>query len=263
MPGTTLARVLDALEEIAPLELAADWDNVGLLLDPRGRRHRIERILLTIDLTDDVVAEARFTRSDLVVAYHPAIFQPLRRLGVGDGKQRALLGSVAAGFALYSPHTALDAAPGGIADWLADGVLGGDEPAGREPCGDGEFGRVVELPRPIPFARFVQRIKQHLGRRQLQVARAPTSKSVRSAAVAAGAGGSIVRGESVDVILTGEMSHHDVLAALANGTSVVLAGHTNTERGYLKILRKRLRSALGDDVDIAISKSDRDPIAIV
>ena len=69
-----------------------------------------------------------------------------------------------------------------------------------------------------------------------------------------------MRDEPVDAIVTGEMSHHDALAATAAGTSVLLAGHSNTERGYLRILRRRLKKALGPQVRIEISKSDRDPL---
>ncbi len=259
-PLPPLARVLAAMGEIAPLELAAEWDNVGLLVDPRGLNKRVERVMLTIDLTDDVVAEASRARADLVIAYHPAIFRPLRRLTQGDGKERAVLNAIAAGFSVYSPHTALDGVSGGIADWLADGVLDGDTAKDRWPCGEGDFGRVVELPKAISFARLVGRVKQHLGRKHLQIARPRGQKSIRRVAVAAGAGSSIVRDEPVDAIVTGEMSHHDALAATAAGTSVLLAGHSNTERGYLRILRRRLKKALGPQVRIEISKSDRDPL---
>ncbi|MCR9246050.1 MAG: Nif3-like dinuclear metal center hexameric protein [bacterium] len=259
----TLARVLDAMAQIAPLDLAAEWDNVGLLVDPRGSRRRVERAMLTIDLTETVVAEARRARAELVIAYHPAIFRPFKRLGQSDGKERAVLAAVAAGIAVYSPHTALDGVAGGIADWLADGVLAGDEPNVRRPAGEGDFGRVVELPKAIPFSRLVARTKHHLGRKHLQVARPQGQKAIRSIAVAAGAGGGVVLGERVDAIVTGEMSHHDALAATAAGTSVVLAGHSNTERGYLTILRRRLRRELGTGIRIELAKSDRDPLDVI
>lgn len=259
----TLDAVLGELEEIAPLALAAEWDNVGLLVDPRGRRRRVQRILLTIDLTDGVAAEAAQARADLLIAYHPAIFAPLRRLRVDDGKQRAVLQVAAAGCAIYSPHTALDAAPDGVADWLADGVLAGDEPKDRAACGDGDYGRVVELRRALPLARLLERLKRHLGRKYLELARPARSKAgVRRVAVAAGAGSSVLRGVPADVLVTGEMSHHDALAAVAGGASVVLAGHSNTERGYLRVLQRRLRRVLGAGVDVRIAKADRDPFAI-
>lgn len=260
----TFAEVLDMLHEIAPLELAADWDNTGLLVEPQARRRSCARVLLTIDLTDAVVAEAKAARADLVVAYHPPIFQGFKQLCHADGKQRAVLHAVAAGLAVYSPHTALDAAPSGLAEWLAEGVLGGEQPEELRPCGDGDFGRVVTLPKAISFALLLQRVKKLLGVRSLQVARPEKAKAaVCCVTVAAGAGGSVLRGACADVFVTGEMSHHDALALVGGGASVVLAGHSNTERGFLKVLKKRLVRAFGSDLDVRISRADRDPFVAV
>jgi len=259
----SLAEVADILREIAPLELAAEWDNVGMLLQPKARPGRVARALLTIDLTDAVAAEAVKARADLVVCYHPPIFQPLKKLSAEPGRHGALLALAAAGIAAWSSHTALDAAPGGLGDWLAEGVLGGEAPNELRPCGDGEFGRVVVLKKPLTFATLLQRCKRRFGVRTLQVARPPKAPSrVRSIAVAAGSGGSVLRAADADVLVTGEMSHHDVLAALSAGRSVVLAGHANTERGFLKVLQRRLRSAFDGDLDVRIATSDRDPIVV-
>ncbi|MBL9080144.1 MAG: Nif3-like dinuclear metal center hexameric protein [Planctomycetes bacterium] len=263
MTAPSLDEVLDILHEIAPLELAAEWDNTGLLLQPNVRPRRVRRVLLAIDLQDATVQEARRVRADLVVAYHPPIFQPLRRLRTDDGKQRALLAAAAAGVAVYSPHTALDAAPSGLADWLAEAVLGGDPPAELRPCGDGDFGRVVRFERPLPFATLLQRLKRRFSVRHLQVAApAKPRRAVRSVGVAAGAGGSVLRGCGADVLVTGEMSHHDALAAVAAGATVVTAGHANTERGFLAVLRKRLAAAFAGDLDVLVAKSERDPFVL-
>lgn len=263
MKAPSLAEVADILHEIAPLELAAEWDNVGLLVQPNPRPRRVARALLTVDLSLAVVAEAIAARADLVVSYHPPIFHGLKRLHADGGAQEAVLRAAGAGIAVYSPHTALDAAPSGLADWLVECVLGGEAPKEVRPCGDGEFGRVVALAEQLPFAMLLQRCKRKLGVRALQVARpAKPPAKVASIAVAAGAGGSLLRGVAADVLVTGEMSHHDALAAVAAGRSVVLAGHSNTERGFLPVLGKRLRSAFGRDLDVRVSKADRDPFAI-
>ena len=264
MTAPTFAEVIDILHEIAPLELAAEQDNVGVLLQPKSRPGRVRRVLLTIDLTPPVVAEAIVARAELVVAYHPPIYRPAKRLVAEGGVQEALLRAAAAGIAVYSPHTALDAAPSGLADWLAERLLGGAAPKELRPCGDGEFGRVVELARPLPFRTLLQRCKRTFAVRSLQVAR-PTrgSRSVRTIAVAAGAGGSVLRGIAADVWVTGELSHHDALAAVAAGTSVVLAGHSNTERGFLKVLQRRLREPFAGELDVRLARSDSDPFRVV
>ena len=108
MATPSFAEVIDILHEIAPLELAADWDNVGLVLQPHQKPGKVARVLLTIDLSPAVVAEAKSMRAELVVSYHPPIFQPLKRLAADGGTQEALLAAAAAGIAVYSPHTALE-----------------------------------------------------------------------------------------------------------------------------------------------------------
>jgi dinuclear metal center YbgI/SA1388 family protein len=118
-----LQDLVTALDALAPLRLAEPWDNVGLLAgDPTKP---VRRVLLTIDLTKAVVAEAEALGADVVVCYHPPIFKGVQRIPPGTALEAALR----AGLALYSPHTALDSAEGGTNDVLAD-ALGLEE---REP----------------------------------------------------------------------------------------------------------------------------------
>jgi dinuclear metal center YbgI/SA1388 family protein len=106
------------LEEIAPLGLAQEWDNVGLLAGDASSP--VRRVLLCIDLTAAVVDEAIAGGVDLIMAYHPPIFRPISRLhGHGTGTDAHVFRCVAAGIAVYSMHTALDAAEGGTNDVLA------------------------------------------------------------------------------------------------------------------------------------------------
>ncbi len=263
MAAPSLAEVLDLLHEIAPLELAAEWDNVGLLMRPDAGRGEVRRCMLTIDLTDPVVAEAGDFEADLVVSYHPPIFKPLARLDAADATQGRVVRALLAGFSVYSPHTALDAAPAGIADWLVEGALGDAVPEAVHAIGDG-YGRLAELSSTISWSGLLERLKQRFGVSHLQVARPRgASSKLRSVAVAAGAGSGALRGVSADVVITGEMSHHDALAAVAAGSSVVLAGHSNTERGFLKVLARRLTAEFGKAMQVRVSKADRDPLKVV
>ncbi len=114
---TQLTEVLKELDRIAPLDLAEPWDNVGLLVgDPAAT---VKRALLTIDYTDVVAAEARGSHCDLVISYHPPIFEGHKRL-TADRSTRLIFNAIRDGVAIYSPHTALDAADGGTNDALAD-----------------------------------------------------------------------------------------------------------------------------------------------
>jgi dinuclear metal center YbgI/SA1388 family protein len=108
------------IEKTAPLKLAQDWDNVGFLIgDPE---QEITRILMTIDITRDVVAEARAYKADLILSYHPAIWDGLKKI-TATGPTGVVYELIRAGIGVYSIHTSLDAAAGGVNDALAD-VLG-------------------------------------------------------------------------------------------------------------------------------------------
>jgi dinuclear metal center YbgI/SA1388 family protein len=266
-----LSTVLSTLERLAPLAFAESWDNVGLLLEPVAVSDAppLAAALLTIDLTDAVVSEAEELGATLLIAYHPPIFQGLKRLRTSDPAERLLLRCASRNMAIFSPHTALDAAPGGVNDWLLD-ALG---PGERGPClphaADARFGqgRYVKLNMPLTLPTAITRIKRHLGLEQLRVAaadgHADGSRSIQKVAVCAGAGGSLFEKLSgFDLYITGEMRHHDVRARVAAGASVVLSEHTHTERGYLQVLADWLRAGTGGAVSFHVSRRDHDPLAL-
>lgn len=272
-----LAQVVRVLAELAPLRLAAEWDNVGLLLEPVAGAE-VHRVLLTIDLTAAVASEALQHGCDLVVAYHPPIFGALSRLTQGNARERSLLQLLQAGVAIYSPHTALDAVHGGVNDWIADGLgkahRSAIEPAallsGKSKAGKSELsklegqGRLLQFERPQRLSLLLPRIKKHLGLSHLRVAAAAPHEavSISSVALCAGAGGSVLSAVRADLLLTGEMRHHDILAALERGSSVVLTEHSNSERGYLPRFARRLQGQLGRGVKVRVSGHDREPIGI-
>lgn len=121
----TGAALIGALERIAPPALAESWDNTGLLAGDASASLS-GPVMLTIDLTPAVMYEAGSIGASAIVAYHPPIFRPITRLTAADARQGLVLRAVRAGMLIYSPHTALDAAPDGLTDWLASGLGAGD-----------------------------------------------------------------------------------------------------------------------------------------
>jgi dinuclear metal center YbgI/SA1388 family protein len=222
-----------------------------------------------------VLQEARALRSDLIVAYHPPIFAGLKSLTQASAMQRTVLGTLAADIAVYSPHTALDAVCGGLNDWLADGLGSGQrvalQPAltaakskARKTTVQGQ-GRLVSLARPAKLSELLVRIKRHLDLRRLRVALDDEGRNKRISTVAlcAGAGGSVIADAQADLLLTGEMRHHDILAAVQRNAAVILTEHSNSERGYLPVLARKLRELLGRTVEIRIARKDYEPLAIL
>jgi len=138
--------IANAIEKIVPLKLAQDWDNVGLLIG--NPQQNVKNILLTIDITDAVLAEAKKLKTDLIISYHPAIWDGLKKI-TADGPTGVVYDLIRSKISVFSMHTALDSAPGGVNDGLAEmiGIKDG-EPIGdyvESPAG-GNYKLVVFIP---------------------------------------------------------------------------------------------------------------------
>src|SRR5262245_58426423 len=113
----TVAEIVAFLKGFAPLDRAADWDNVGLLLGDRAAS--VERVLTCLTVTPEVVSEAIQSNADLIVAHHPILFRPVQKLTDATSEGRMVLALAKSGVAVFSPHTAFDNCTGGINDMLA------------------------------------------------------------------------------------------------------------------------------------------------
>jgi dinuclear metal center YbgI/SA1388 family protein len=238
-----------ALHTLAPPAGAAEWDNVGWALPPPSRTAR-QGVLVALDLTPAVAREARQVGCNAICVYHPPIFQPVKSFALGLPTHRALLDCARLGIAVYSPHTALDAAPGGLNDWLAAQCAGPGDAVETQGAARVVRFRRAHLPEAIA-ARLVRRLRWPYARVILPV-RGP--RPLRTIAVCAGAGASALRDQASEGWVTGEMSHHDLLSARENGHAVILGEHGRTERPYLPVFAARLRRALGQGAVARVSR---------
>ncbi|KAI7899108.1 GTP cyclohydrolase 1 type 2/Nif3 [Cokeromyces recurvatus] len=206
-----------------------------------------------------------------IVSYHPPIFRAMKRLTLDDVKQDIVLKAIARGVGIYSPHTACDNCVNGVNDWLASGLGKGhckpitpalDPPEGQEDSGSG---RLFTFDEPTQLMTIVERVKKLIGLPYLRLATLEKERLIKTVAICAGSGSSVLGPVKADLYFTGEMGHHDVLAALAQNTSVILCEHSNTERGYLSaVLKPALEEQLknektteGESIEVIVSKTDK------
>ncbi|XP_062958094.1 NIF3-like protein 1 isoform X1 [Cynocephalus volans] len=116
-----LKTLLSSLNDFASLSFAESWDNVGLLVEP-SPPHIVNTLFLTNDLTEEVMEEALQKKADLILSYHPPIFRPMKRITWETWKERMVIRALENRVGIYSPHTAYDAAPQGVNNWLAKGL---------------------------------------------------------------------------------------------------------------------------------------------
>jgi len=247
-----------AMEAIAPSRYAEKWDNVGLLVGDPNRV--LTRVLLCIDCTAPVFEEAIGRGAEAVLAYHPVIFEGLKRIVAGSLPWRL----VHSGMSVISPHTALDVADGGTNDVLAD-ALGMTSRAPLRitvPTEGRGLGRVGSV-RPTTRESLLESAQRALGVTHLLVA-GPVGGEVHRVAVGAGACGDLLQdviASGAEFYLTGEMRHHDALKASGLGITVACALHSNSERPTLTRLAERLGPHL-PGVVFELSVRDRDPFAV-
>jgi len=255
----------DFLEAFAPLALAAEWDNVGLLVGDRAQK--VERVMTCLTVTPDVAREAVSGRVDLLVAHHPLPFKPLKRLTADEPAGRILLDLVRAGVAIYSPHTAFDSAVGGINQQLAEGLgLVDIRPlevaADMDPSvGAGRFGK---LPGNQSLGQVAGQVKQFLKTSNVAVV-GDLQMALSRVAVACGSAGEVLDlaiRSRCQVLVTGETRLHTCYEAAARGTGLLLCGHYASERFGVERLAGIIAGKFSG-LTVWASREERDPVAWV
>lgn len=247
-----LAEFRAVMERIAPRELALEFDNPGLLVEPD--HDEITRVLVALDCTTAVVREAVECGADLVLTHHPLFFHPVSRMAYSNPETAAACLLLRNGIGLFAAHTNLDAAAGGVNDTLC-ALLGVRDAI---PFDEG-VGRIGSLKTAVDARTFQSDVERILGTKALCVG--DPARVVSRVAVMGGSGGSSLlpaRELGAQVLLTGELKHSDAIAANAIGLNVVVAGHYETERVVLLPLIQRLQEARFP-VQYQLSRADGSP----
>ncbi|MCA8983493.1 MAG: Nif3-like dinuclear metal center hexameric protein [Planctomycetaceae bacterium] len=257
--------VLEFLEAFAPLSLAEDWDNVGLLLG--DREGDISRVMTCLTLTPDVAEEALEEQVDLVVTHHPLLFRPVRKITTETSEGAMLLRLAGRGIAVYSPHTAFDSARQGInQQWCERLELRKTQPlrpfATMEDTGMPHgSGRAGDLAESVSLPRFLELVKTAIGIERLQFV-GESSRHVGRVGVACGSAAEFLPEAcslGCDVLLTGEARFHACLEARAQGIGLVLVGHYASERFACEWLANRLQQEF-PSLRVHASLRETDPL---
>lgn len=258
-----LATILSALQQIAPLEYAESWDNVGLLVGSSEKN--VSVVMTCLTLTPTTLAEAMERQAQLVVCHHPIPFKPLAKITNDTSTGKLLLQAIEAGIAIYSPHTAWDNAKKGINQQLADMLeLTSVRPLQNfasgseidESVGVGRYG-YVHGQRPHTIEELFERLRQHIPNIQAKSTHDATH-GVRKVGIVCGSGGSmlgLVASRGCDAMLTGEATYHQCLEAESRGIAMLLIGHYASESFAMNRLAQHLQADLKE---MLICKSEQE-----
>ncbi len=232
---STVAEVVSVLAERTRPENAASWDPVGLQLgDPHAA---VAKVGVCHEVTEEVVTALAEEPVDLLIAYHPLLFQPTNRLLAGRSAQARAWRLIRLGVSLLVTHTDFDAAPGGTADALAHLLdLRDVEPFGADPGEDTpNIGRVGVFDASLGALDAI--VSDAFGPAGLRIT-GDRHRHLHRVAVVPGAGGEFVEQAALvaDALLTGDVSHHRTVRATDLGLAIVDPGHTATERPGMRQL---------------------------
>lgn len=251
----TVGDIYAEIDSFAPFDTAMDFDNVGLLVGSPDTR--VANVLLSLDITPDVVLEAAEQGTELIVSHHPVIFDPLRRI-VPDSAPYLLARH---GIAAICAHTNLDLAPGGVNTCLAR-RLGLENIRAIREYGAARLpeGLLGELDRAYPPEKFASFVKRSLCCGGLKYTHG--NRPVHTVGLCSGAGADLLFDAAAlgaDAFVTADTKHHQLLAAVQVGITLVDAGHFSTEDVVIPPLLERLRLRFPG---VAFRKSEKmqDPV---
>ena len=261
MAQATVRDLVDVLVGMYPTELAQDWDVCGLNIGSLDGR--VNKVLLTVDVTAAVIDQAIAEKANLIISHHPLMLQPVSLISEETLKGELITKLIKADISLFNAHTNADAAQGGVNDALAE-LIGLEK---VRTFNEQAIGRVGELTAPVELATFAREVKNLLPKNNAAVlVSGDLTKKVQKIAICAGAGDSLleqVRELDADVYLTADLRHHPAQDNKElKGPALISVSHWASEWPWLNKCAAGLNTGLkqkGLSVETFISEINTDP----
>lgn len=238
-----MQKILQVLEDIAPRELAEDWDNPGLLI---GSPYRdVKKILICLDVDNRIIDFACENKIDLIISHHPIIFNAIKHirfdLPLGKRIEKLIRNEIM----IFSAHTNLDAAHGGVNDVLAERL----ELTRTEPFAE-HLGRIGFVEK-ISVKDFADRVKKNLNADHIRLITADENRKISKIAVVSGAGAEFIDEAAelnAEMFVTSDVRYHQAQHAFELGLNLIDAGHFYTEFPIVHALSERLKNIFSQEI---------------
>lgn len=241
--------IITEIEKAYPVSCAMDWDNVGLLV---GRDDKeVRKIYVAVDATDEVIAQARELGADMLVTHHPLIFSGMKRVNNQDFIGRRILELIRSDISYYAMHTNYDIRE--MAELSCEKMkIHSGEPLevtgiGADGAEEG-IGRIVTLGDVMSLGECCELVKRSFGLEAVRIF-GDLDHVVHKIALCPGSGKSVIGvalQKGADVLITGDIGHHEGIDACAQGMAVIDAGHYGMEHIFIEDMGEYLRSKLSD-----------------
>ncbi|GBG97076.1 Nif3-like dinuclear metal center hexameric protein [Lactococcus termiticola] len=243
-------------EAFCPKELALEGDPVGLQVG--SPEMEIKKVLVTLDIREQVVEEAIRLGVDLILAKHPLIFSPLKNLTSLEPQEKLVLDLASHHIAVYTSHSNIDVVKGGLNDYFAE-MLGMTD---LEVLDDAEsLGRVGNI-EPTSLADFSEKVKKALGQERLRLISydQELKQEIRRIAVCGGSGAKlwpIAKAKGADLYITADVYYHVGHDMLSGGLLGIDPGHY-MEQYFIPLVARKLES-FDSDVEVIQSQANTNP----
>ncbi|PAT02368.1 Nif3-like dinuclear metal center hexameric protein [Candidatus Izimaplasma bacterium ZiA1] len=253
MDGIEIKKVM---ENNFPTSLAYDWDNVGLQVGTLNKD--VTSILVSLDLTKEVIEEAINNKSNLIIVHHPLLFRAIKKITLDSYLGKCIEMLIKNDIALYVAHTNFDLSNVGMNFILAEKLkLKNHKPLDYTTEEEG-LGRIGEV-KDISTSDYIDFIKVLFNIKDVRFI-GNIEKKISKVAVCGGSGADLFmksKLQKADILITGDVSYHKALDALAIGMNILDVGH-NIEKIYANHLRNLLVNE-GIDCKIEISEVNTNP----
>ncbi len=240
----TVKDIYDFIDSIAPFSTQAEWDNSGLLVGDENTE--VSKILFALDVTSNVIEQAKTCGANLIVTHHPIIFKPISNV-LNDSLIYKLISN---NISIICVHTNYDKAIDGVNDILCKTIC----PMNFEKI-ENSFLNVVTFDNTYTCDDFVKYLKKFLSG---AIRYNGINKNINKVAVCSGSGSDylvLAKELGCDALLTGDASHHAFLDANEIGIVLVAAGHFETENIAIQPLMNKIENKFAVTCEIAVQNS--------
>lgn len=245
-------KIIETMNNWAKPSLIDIWDNTGFQIGNEDKK--VNKILISLDLDNNVLEKAIKEKYDMIINHHPIIFKAIKSITTNNYKEKLLYDLIRNDIVVYNAHTNLDQAENGVSHQLAKcvGIRESEVLHYTDENRKYGYGQVGNI-REIDLIDYINDIKTGLNVEDL-IVYGNLKRNISRVAVCGGAGSDFIYDaykSGADVYITGDVKYHEAQLALEYGLTIIDAGHYHTEKIILPVIQKYIKENLGDlSVDI-------------
>lgn len=252
--------IISYIEKIAPVSLACEWDNPGLLIG--STENEVKNVVICLDVTREVVDFAVKSNADLILSHHPFIFKGIKKINTNETKGELIEKLIKNDICVYAAHTNFDFAQNGLNNILAKKIdlhyANSLFMPGNKEC---TVGKIGELFNPVKFSDFIKHVKEQLNLSNLRVV-GDMDKVIKNVAVFCGAFDEKLLDlvvKRADCIVTGDLKHHIALDMQQEGLNVIDASHFGTEHIFVAHFENLLKQDF-PNINVLVLEDEKDSL---